>query len=256
MKAYSLYEGSYSVDASKKFVPFDPLTEDPLSRKGSIFVHIYPFLIETSDELILLDTGLGQVNEAGELKLHANIRKAGYDPSQVTKVVMSHLHSDHSSGLVMPDGTGYQLSFPKADIYIQKDELATALEDRPSSYPSHKMAYVRDHARLHLLEESGSISPSIRFELSGGHSPFHQVIHVEAGSDYYFYGGDEMPESAAVIRNYIAKYDYDGRRSRDLRNGYYKHAAEEGWRCLFYHDFTNRPQSGIGFNPDGSFRLV
>ena len=113
MKAYALYEGSYSVDASKKFIPFDPLTQDVSSRKGSVFVHIYPFLIETADELILLDTGLGQLNAEGDLKLHANIRRAGFDPSQVSKVIMSHLHSDHSLGLVMPAGEGLQLSFPE-----------------------------------------------------------------------------------------------------------------------------------------------
>ena len=148
MKAFPLYEGSYTVDASKKFVPFDPLTQDPLTRKGSVFVHIYPFLIETADELILLDTGLGQLNEDGELKLHVNIRKAGYDPSQVSKVIMSHLHSDHSLGLVIPDGNSFRPSFPDADIYIQKNELATALEDRPSSYPRRQVQFIIDHARI------------------------------------------------------------------------------------------------------------
>lgn len=256
MKAFPLYEGSYTVDASKKFVPFDPLTQDPLTRKGSVFVHIYPFLIETADELILLDTGLGQLNEDGELKLHVNIRKAGYDPSQINKVIMSHLHSDHSLGLVIPDGNSFRPSFPDADIYIQKNELATALEDRPSSYPRRQMQYIIDHARIHLLDEDGTISPSIQYELSGGHSPNHQVIYVDSGSDYYFYGGDEMPESAAVIRNYIAKYDYDGRKSRDLRTGYFKRAAEEGWKCLFYHDFTSRPIAGIGQNNDASYKLI
>ena len=65
-----------------------------------------------------------------------------------------------------------------------------------------------------------------------------------------------MPESAAVIRNYIAKYDYDGRKSRDLRTGYFKRASEEGWKCLFYHDFTSRPIAGIGQNNDASYKLI
>lgn len=256
MKAYALYEGSYSVDASKKFIPFDPLTQDVSSRKGSVFVHIYPFLIETADELILLDTGLGQLNAEGDLKLHANIRRAGFDPSQVSKVIMSHLHSDHSLGLVMPAGEGLQLSFPNADLYIQRAELETSLEDRPSSYPRMQMEFVQKHAKLHLLEGSGEISPSIHYELTGGHSPFHQVIYIDSGTDYYFFGGDVMPESSAVIHNYMAKYDYDGRKSRDLRAGFCKKAVEEGWSCLFYHDFASRPQADIGLNADGSFKLL
>ena len=53
IQAYSLYEGSFSVDASKVFVPFDPAKDDPLSRKGSLFVHVHPFLIVAEDGLIL-----------------------------------------------------------------------------------------------------------------------------------------------------------------------------------------------------------
>jgi glyoxylase-like metal-dependent hydrolase (beta-lactamase superfamily II) len=256
MKAFPLYEGSYTVDASKKFVPFDPLTQDPKSRKGSLFVHIYPFLIETAEDLILLDTGLGHLDENGELLLHSNIRKAGYEPSQVSKIVMSHLHSDHSLGLVIREGNSFRLSFPDATLYVQKQELETSLLDVPSTYPGRQMSFVKDHAKIILLEGAGKIGPEIYYEHSGGHCPYHQVVHVDSGSDYFFFGGDEMPESSALIHNYIAKYDYDGRKTRDLRIKYGHQAAEEGWTCLFYHDFDGHPACKVGLNADGSFRLI
>ena len=73
IQAYSLYEGSFSVDSSKKFVPFDPTKDDPSERKGSLFVHVHPFLIVGDDGLILCDTGLGFHNADGDLLIHENM---------------------------------------------------------------------------------------------------------------------------------------------------------------------------------------
>ena len=37
----------------------------------------------------------------------------------------------------------------------------------------------------------------------------------------------------------IAKYDFDGRKSMELREHYGRKAAEESWKCLMYHDIKN-----------------
>ncbi|MDB5010587.1 MAG: fold hydrolase, partial [Mucilaginibacter sp.] len=75
----------------------------------------------------------------------------------------------------------------------------------------------------------------INYELSGGHCPFHQVFWIEDKSGKCFFGGDELPEPEQLIRKFIAKYDYDGRKAMQLREEYGKKAAAEGWTCLFYH---------------------
>jgi len=256
LKAFPLYEGSYSVDASKKFIPFDPATDVASSRKGSLFVHIYPFLIETGSELILLDTGLGICSESGEPWIYQNIRSLGYEPADVSKVILSHLHKDHSLGLVRTESGRFVLNFPLADHYIQAGELLAAIRDELSGYPRAEIAFVQRQSRLVLLEGQGPIGSGVRYEVSGGHVPYHQVIYIEDGSDCYFFGGDELPEGSALIHNYVAKYDFDGRRSRDLRIRYGMCAAEEGWTCLFYHDNESRPVSGVGVNADGSFRII
>ncbi|RYE18091.1 MAG: MBL fold metallo-hydrolase, partial [Sphingobacteriaceae bacterium] len=36
-------------------------------------------------------------------------------------------------------------------------------------------------------------------------------------------------------RKFAAKYDYDGRKSMELREQFGKQAAAENWICLFYH---------------------
>src|ERR1700750_3221531 len=114
MQIFSLGEGSYSVDATKKFIPFDPQTDNPKDRPASLFIHVNPFLVKTTDDLLLLDAGLGFKDTRDELLLHQQIRHAGFEPEDVTQILMSHLHYDHSGGLVVERNGQLEPSFPKA----------------------------------------------------------------------------------------------------------------------------------------------
>jgi glyoxylase-like metal-dependent hydrolase (beta-lactamase superfamily II) len=235
-KVFALNEGFYSVDQSKEFKPFNPVLDDPKSRPASIFVHVQPFLVELKDDLILLDTGLGYRNAVGELIIHENIIKAGYNPNDVTKVVMSHLHFDHAGGMMMHNGNNWEPSFPNADYYIQSDELAFALSKESKSYRREPLEQLRRYTGLHLMEGDGWINSSISFEITGAHCPFHQTIKIMEDGTTFFYGGDIMPEAIQVIRRFIAKYDFDGRLAMEWRERYAKLAVEESWKCLMYHD--------------------
>ena len=77
MEIFALGEGSYSVDSSKKFIPFDPQTDSTKDRPGSLFIHVNPFLVKTTDDLILFDSGLGFKDTRDELLVHQHIRNAG-----------------------------------------------------------------------------------------------------------------------------------------------------------------------------------
>lgn len=238
-KVFALNEGFYSVDQSKAFVPFDPLVDDPKSRPASIFVHVQPFLVELKNDLILLDTGLGYKNANGELVLHENIRKYGYQPEEVTKVIMSHLHFDHAGGMMMNKGNGWEPSFANADYFIQSDELAFALSNDSKSYRKEPIEQLRRYTGLQLMEGDGWINPAISYEITGAHCPYHQAIKIIEEGNIYFYGGDVMPEAGQVVRRFIAKYDYDGRKAMELREYYGRKAIEESWKCLMYHDHKN-----------------
>jgi glyoxylase-like metal-dependent hydrolase (beta-lactamase superfamily II) len=235
MKIFPLNEGSYSVDATKKFIPFNPLTDNFRERPGSIFIHVNPFLVQTATDLILFDTGLGYKDTRDELFLHQHIRNAGFEPEDVSLVLMSHLHYDHSGGLVIERNGQLQPSFPQAEHVIQKNEWNKAITGNSSSYHKEIFDALRDNVNITFVEGDGTLKPGIRYELSGGHCPFHQVFWIESEGKKCFFGGDELPEPEQLIRKFVAKYDFDGRKSMQLREEYGKKAAEEGWTCLFYH---------------------
>ncbi len=238
MNIFTLAEGSYSVDATKKFVPFDPQTDNFRDRPASLFIHVNPFLVKTADDLILFDTGLGYKDTRDELYLHQHIRNAGFEPDDVTLVLMSHLHYDHSGGLVVERNGKLEPSFPKATHVIQKGEWDFGLTGKSSSYHKEIFEVLQDTVQIDFVAGSGEYKTGISYELSGGHCPNHQVFWIEDGGDKCFFGGDELPEPEQLIRRFVAKYDYDGRKSMALREEYGKKAAAEGWTCLFYHAKT------------------
>ncbi|MBK0377876.1 MBL fold metallo-hydrolase [Mucilaginibacter segetis] len=235
MEIYALGEGSYSVDATKKFIPFNPETDQKKDRPASLFIHVNPFLIKTETDLIILDAGLGYKDTRDELLIHQHIRNTGFEPEDVTLVLMSHLHYDHSGGLVVDRYGKLEPSFPNAQHVIQSKEWEFALTGSSSSYHKEIFEALQATAKLTFVDGNGQLMPGIKYELSGGHSKFHQVFWMELEGKKVFFGGDELPEPEQLLRKFIAKYDYDGHKAMELRQEYGKKAAAENYICLFYH---------------------
>lgn len=254
LQVFTLYEGSYSVDATKKFIPFDPEIHHPKERPASLFIHVQPFLVKMNDLLLLLDTGLGYSNEDGRLVLHENIKKAGFDPADVDFVLMSHLHFDHSGGMVHTQNSEMELSFPHATYVIQRGEWESAFTHPSSSYKTEIFEFLQRNAQLNFVEGSGEFMNGISYELTGAHTPFHQTFLLEDETDKVFFGGDVLPEPEELLRRFIAKYDFDGRKAMELREEYGKKAALENWNCLFYH--AKQKATGYITYNDGTFNIV
>ncbi|MBL7748628.1 MAG: MBL fold metallo-hydrolase, partial [Chitinophagaceae bacterium] len=99
MRIIPLSEGTFTIDKTKLFVPFDDDNHDLKDRPaGSLLVEIQPFVVITSRDILLLDTGLG-FEKNGVLQLHQNLAEAGINPSEITKVLMTHLHKDHAGAV-------------------------------------------------------------------------------------------------------------------------------------------------------------
>ena len=113
MKIIPLSEGAFTIDKSKLFVPFDTAKDDLQQRStGSLLVEVQPFAVVTSEDVLLLDTGLG-FEKDGVLQIHQNLMNAGINPGEVTKVLMTHLHKDHSGGVA--SGTGSAQTGDRSD---------------------------------------------------------------------------------------------------------------------------------------------
>lgn len=240
MKIMPLSEGSFTIDHTKVFVPFDTAKDDLQQRsRGSLLVEIQPFLVETSKDLILLDTGLGFASH-GVLQLFQRIDELGYTPADVTKVLMSHLHRDHAGGIAFKDdySGSYHLSFPNASYHIQRDELHHALYGGSGSYDPAGISILEGNDKVVLLGDKGTIDGYIDFELTSGHSLYHQAFWIKDAGEILFFGGDEAPQLQQMKTRFVAKYDQDGKKAMALRQAWWEQGQAEGWTFVFYHDIN------------------
>lgn len=233
MKIIPLSEGAFTVDQTKKFIPFD-LANDELSERsrGSLLVDIQPFLVITSEDILLLDTGLGYLADSGKMQIHENLAKHGISPDDVTKVLMSHLHKDHSGGILQPDKM--KAAFSKAAYYINQQEWKYASETSSSYKPEDFLQLEKD--KVHFVNGNGWISNTIQYIFTGAHSPFHQAFKILDGGEIVFYGGDVAPRLLQMQGRYKAKYDYKPEEAMLLRQEWKEEGMADHRTFLFYHD--------------------
>ena len=162
------------------------------------------YLIDTGDELILVDTGLtaGTPEEVPDEKSLFFTGKdissymeafaaLGYKPEQVTKILLTHKHADHSGELK---------SFPNAKIYVNAEELsAPELQGLPNIVP----VSFTDGAYF-SFPESQRIRDGITFIKAKGHTNGNSIVIVEHDGLFYMIHGDITYIDEALFRNKLS----------------------------------------------------
>jgi glyoxylase-like metal-dependent hydrolase (beta-lactamase superfamily II) len=146
------------------------------------------YMINTAAKLVLVDTGGGATFGRGLGHLRENLAAAGYRPSQVDVVLVTHLHFDHGGGLIDAEG---QSAFPNAVVYLAKAEndywLSQEEPDVPAVYKdalkkARKLArdaakpYI-DSGRWKTFENSSNrtgTEESVGQDSAGGEEPSRQ----------------------------------------------------------------------------------
>ncbi len=239
MKIIPLSEGAFTIGKTKEFIPFN-LVQDDLQQRatGSLLVEIQPFVIVTSKDIILMDTGLGLTGRNDILQIHENLAANNLSSHDITKVLLSHLHKDHSGGVSKKDKVLSKsfLSFPNATYYVNRQEMEMAISKGLPSYTLDDFTILNDSANVIFTEGDGTIDNYIQYLVSGAHTPFHQVFWVTENDEKIFFGGDVAPQLQQMKNRFVAKYDYDGKKAMELRQQWWKEGEKENWTFLFYHD--------------------
>ncbi|QAA93401.1 MBL fold metallo-hydrolase [Pollutimonas thiosulfatoxidans] len=91
------------------------------THAGGVQTAVNGFLVNTGDNLILVDAGAAACFGPTLGNIPANLQASGYETAQVDTVLLTHLHGDHACGITNADGTAV---FPNATVYVAKEEAA------------------------------------------------------------------------------------------------------------------------------------
>ena len=162
------------------------------------------YLIDTGEEVILVDTGLPagtpeEVPDENSLLYTGKdicsymeaFKALGYEPEQVTKIVLTHRHNDHSGEL---------RSFPNAKIYVNEEELSAAeLQGLENIVP----VKFTDGAYCNF-PESQKIIDGIHMIKAKGHTNGNSIVIVENNDKYYMFHGDITYVDEALYENKLS----------------------------------------------------
>ncbi len=218
-------------------------------------------LIETSSELILVDTGSGASFQPTAGKLMENLSAAGVDPARVTTVVFTHAHPDHLWGTI---GENDVLRFPRASYAIAAAEWDFWMApDRAATMPEALRPYVlgaQRHLggvkeRVRMARPGDEIVPGVRVIDTPGHTPGHLSLEL-AGGDGLIVVGDALPSSAVSFAHPEWRFGFDtiSDVAIESRRRLLDRAAAEKTTLIGYH----WPYPGVGHaeRRDGAYRFV
>ena len=156
------------------------------------------FLINTGTHLVLVDTGAAKMARPTLGYVLQNMKDAGYDPTQVDTILITHMHSDHIGGL---NDAGGQPLFPKATVWVSQAEsdfwLSQKVADAAPADIQPNFKKARDSAAPYLasgqwktFKEGSVVVPGIQAVKAYGHTPGHTAYEVESKGQKLLIWGD------------------------------------------------------------------
>lgn len=172
------------------------------------------------------------------------LKALGMTRTDVTDVVVTHLHFDHNGGLTDwyddPDGPTV-LCFPKARHWIHRRHWDHAQAPNPkdrASFIAADFAALPDADVLHFIEGDGP-APTIdgvAWFVSHGHTPYHLHPVFEGDMADLLFVGDLVPTVAHLRLPWVMAYDLQPVQTIREREEIYGHCLRGEMALAFAHD--------------------
>ncbi len=192
------------------------------------------FLIRSKGRTALVDTGCGAKMQASAGRLLAHLAAVGVTPAEVDTVLLTHMHPDHSNGLVDDNG---QKFFPNAELvmheaeprfWLDDAEMAKADENSRLRNFQHAREQVAPYAKR--LFTGGEVFPGVTAMPLPGHTPGHTGYLVASGSEQLLIWGDivHVPEVQVPRPEVTMAFDIDPAAAAATRLRMFDHVATDG----------------------------
>jgi len=227
----------------------------PLPR----FTSVNTFVIRSGGRTALIDTGSGTALGPSVGKLPANLAAGGIDRADIDTVLLTHVHPDHSNGLVDDNG---RLWFPNAELVLHAKEMAFWHDDaamatvdeasRARYFMTARRQLAPYRGRARLIQE-GEVFPAVTAIALPGHTPGHTGYRIASGNETLLIWGDivHVPEVQVPRPEVTVAFDIDPPAAAATRRRTFDMVATE--RLLFagmhvhFPGFAHLARHGDGY---------
>ena len=227
-------------------------------------------LLESKSKKILIDTGMGNkwddkakniyaIDESRSMNLA--LAKKGLKAEDITDVILTHLHFDHTGGSTVLANGKLEPAFPNANYYVQKEnyDWARNSSDRDKgSYIKENFIPLFEEGVLNFAIGNAKFDDEIEFIVINGHTFGQQMVKISDSSNTILFCADLMPFVSHIPLPYIMGYDLQPLVTLEEKKKYLKMALDENWKLFFGHDpeiaFATIKKFGEGYIVDEKFK--
>lgn len=250
-KLYTIQSGVFRLDGGAMFgiIP-KPLWEktNPADDLNRVSLATRNLLLVCDDKKILIDTGMGEKwddksKSIYQIQENLNIENAlshnGTNPDEITDVILTHLHFDHTGGSTKSENGKLYPTFKNAKYFVQKKNFEWAMNpsDRDKgSYLKENFEPLVKEGVLNLLDGEIDFDENISFKIINGHTFGQQMIKISDSTNTFLYCADLIPFVSQIRIPYIMGYDLQPLVTVQEKKKYLQLAVDENWNLYFGHD--------------------
>jgi glyoxylase-like metal-dependent hydrolase (beta-lactamase superfamily II) len=242
----------------------------PADEENRIRMGTNCLLVARGSDLLLIDTGIGDKVDAKfrslysmdpeAVRLPEAIRAAGYELSDVTHVLLSHLHFDHCGWNTQEVGGKVVPTFPRARYFLNRGEVEHARHpnerDRASYLPPN-WEPLFEAGVAELFDDEAEPMSGVRAVRVPGHNRDMCIVLLDGGSpeEQGVFWADLVPTTAHVPLPWIMGYDLYPMETLENKKVWLPRAAAGNWLGIFEHD-ADLPLARVVEERPGRFKAV
>jgi len=220
----------------------------PSNENNCCVLSMNCLLVWNGDRVILFDTGVG-TKDLGKLSYYCFselkdisevVRSNGFEPEEITDVVLSHLHFDHCGGCTyLDEKSNLKVTFPNAIHWVGETQWENYLNPNPlekASYRKTDLMPVFGSNLLKLVQSDIELYPGLQISLFDGHSSGQLVSIIESEDEQILFLSDTIPTKAHFSNEWISAYDISPLDSLNAKMKIKKLIEKKNTRIVFYHD--------------------
>jgi glyoxylase-like metal-dependent hydrolase (beta-lactamase superfamily II) len=256
MNLYSINAGHFKLDGGAMFgvVPKTMWNKlNPADENNMCSWAMRCLLIEEGNKLILIDTGMGDKQDAkffdryylhGDDSLEKSLAAKGFNKDDITDVILTHLHFDHCGGAIVKDVDKLVPAFKNATYWSNKQHWDWAINpnDREkASFLKENILPIQESGQLKFIAPNAiqsNILPEVTFKYAFGHTDAMMLPMIQYQNKTIVFMADLLPSPAHIPLPYVMAYDMFPMKTLSEKKIFLSEAKQNEYILFFEHDPT------------------
>lgn len=215
-------------------------------------------LVEEGSRLILIDTGIGDKQDAkffghyflhGDESLDGSLAQHGFNRNDITDVFLTHLHFDHCGGAIKREGEKLVPAFPNAIYWSTEAHWNWAVNpnDREkASFLKENILPIRESGQLQFINRNkggngdlidiAEFMPGFSVRFVDGHTSSMMLPQIQYKDHTLVYMADLLPSAGHIPLPYVMAYDMFPLTTLTEKKSFLQEAAGHNYILYFEHD--------------------